>query len=121
MRVLVRQYKSEAPIGEYLQEGKDYTDHDDEVVVEDAVLLLQRLRSSRSRILLKSESCTADFELKQDGSMTVELTSLNGFWAISEVSDSEAESIIRRLYGGEDFAGFIPGSDREWDAWGDGT
>lgn len=121
MRVLVRKYKSEAPIGEYLQEGKDYTDHDDELVVEDALLLLQQLRSSTSRIFLKGESCTADFELKRDGSITAELTSLNGFWAISEVSDSEAESIIRRLYGGEDFGELIPGTEREWDAWGDGT
>jgi hypothetical protein len=121
MRVLVTRYKSEAPIGEYLQEGKDYTDHDDELEVENAILLLQRLRWSRSRIFLKGESCTADFELKQDASITIELTSLNGFWAISEVSDREAESIVRRLYGGEDFGGFIPGSDQEWGAWGDGT
>ena len=118
MRVTVVQYNSETPSSDLLEEDKDRTEKY-ELRLADAILLLQRLRSSRGRISFKGESCTADVTLDREELMELEITCDDSFWAISEVDDSEAESIVGMIYRGEDFGELIPGTEREWDAWGD--
>lgn len=120
MRVIVTQFEGATPTTGYLQAGNDYSEYEAEFDQEDAILLLRRLHPSRSCVLFKGATSTAEFHLQPDRLINLEISSLNAFWAISEVSDSEAESIIRTLYGGEDFGELIPGTKREWDAWGDG-
>lgn len=118
MIVTVVQYNSETPSSDLLQEDKERSEKY-ELGLADAILLLQRLRSSHGRISFKGESCTADFTLDRKELLELEITCDDSFWAISEVNDTEAESILGMLYRGEDFGELIPGTDREWDAWGD--
>lgn len=40
---------------------------------------------------------------------------------MSEVSDSQAESILGVANRGERFSSVIPGSEEEWGAWNDGS
>lgn len=119
MRVVVTEYKPDAPSEGYLKEGEDYKKYEVELSVEEGILLLQRLRSTHSRISFKGETGTTTFDLDPEGTISVEITSLNAFWAISEVSADEAESIVQTIYREDDFIDAIPGTDREWDAWGD--
>ena len=121
MKAVVTQFEGDTPTKDYLQAGKDYTEYEAEFDQEDAISLLRRLRPLPSRVLFKGATYTAEFHLQPDQLINVEISSLTAFWAISEVSDSEAESIVGMIYRGEDFGELIPGTEREWDAWGDGS
>ena len=81
--------------------------------------LLERLRASRSRLFINGPNRTAIFDLGIDGNINVEILSVpDDFWAISEVSAVEAQSIIRLIHTGGDFTEFIPETHRQWDAYG---
>lgn len=121
MKAVVTQFEGDTATKGYPQAGKNYTEYEAEFDQEDAILLLRRLRPSRSRVLFRGATSTAEFHLEPGRVINLEISNLTAFWAISEVSDSEAESIVRMLYRGEDFGEFIPGTEREWDAWGDGN
>ena len=83
-----------------------------------AVSLLRRLRSSGSYLHFAAQDYRIDFRLDPDGPIEVEIMSIvDEFWATSQVSDSQAESIIGVAYGGERFSSVIPGTEEEWDAW----
>lgn len=89
---------------------------------EGALLLMRRLRSSGSYIHFAPQDYRIDVHLDPDEPIEVEIMSLvDEFWAMSEVSDSQAESIIGVAYRGERFSGVIPGSEIEWGAWSDGS
>ena len=122
MRVIVTEFQGDARSEVRLQQGKDYLESEAEVDEGETILLLRRLRPSRSRILLQGETCTAEFHLEPNREISVEIMNItDGFWSISEVSESEAESIIRMASRGEAFGQLIPGTNREWDAWGPAT
>lgn len=118
MKVVVTEYKPDAPSEGYLKDGEHYKKYEVDLNVEDGILLLQRLRSTHGRMSFKGETGTTTFDLDPGGGITVEVTSLNAFWAIAEVSADEAASIVRTTYRGNDFTDSIPATDREWDAWG---
>lgn len=89
----------------------------------DATLsLLRRLRSSGSYLHLAAQNYRIHFRLDPDEPIEVEIMSIvDEFWAMSEVSDSQAESIIGVAYRGERFSGVIPGTEEEWGAWSNFT
>ena len=88
----------------------------------EAVSLLRRLRSSRISIHLGAQNYAIDFLIGPDDPIHVEIMSfVDDFWANSEISDSDAESILEMAYRDDRFIGVIPGSKTEWDAWSDGS
>lgn len=120
MQVVFTQYASETRPEGFLQEGRDYTDHQVELDDESAILLLGQLRPARSAMHVKAENCSLSFILDPGTAIQVEIMSfVDAFWAISEVTESEAGSIIRVAYRGEQFGEIIPGTDRIWDAYSD--
>jgi hypothetical protein len=83
-----------------------------------ALSLLSRLRSSGSYIHFAPQNYRIHFRLDPDEPIEVEIMSIvDEFWAMSEVSDSQAESIIGVAYRGERFSSVIPGTEEEWGAW----
>jgi hypothetical protein len=119
MKITVTQFNPEAPSEGTLKEGQDFTEYDDELDDQQAILLLERLRASRSRMFINGSNRTAIFDLSTDGTINVEILSLtDDFWAISGVSAVEAPSIIRVIQVGGDFTEFIPETNRQWDAYG---
>jgi hypothetical protein len=85
---------------------------------EGALSLMRRLRSSGSHVHFVAPDYRIDFRLDPDEPIEVEIMSMvDEFWATSQVSDSQAESIIGVAYGGERFSSVIPGTEDEWDAW----
>lgn len=102
-----------------MKEGQDFTEYADELDDQQAILLLERLRASRSRLSINGFNRTAIFDLSADGTINVEILSVtDDFWAISGVSGIEAQSIIRVIQVGGDFTEFIPETNRQWDAYG---
>ena len=102
-----------------MKEGQDFTEYDDELDDQQAILLLERLRASRSRLSINGSNRTAIFDLSTDGTINVEILSVtDDFWAISGVSAVEAQSIIRVIQVGGAFTEFIPETNRQWDAYG---
>jgi len=94
--------------------GAAYVDLDN----DGALSLLRRLRSSGSYIHFAAQNCRIHFRLDPDEPIEVEIMSIvDEFWAASEVSDSQAESIIGVAYRGERFSSVIPGTEEEWGAW----
>ncbi len=119
MKITVTEFKSEASSEGTLKEGHDYTEYEDELDEQEALLLLERLRASRSRLLIDGPNRTAIFDLSTDGTINVEILSVtDDFWAISEVSAVEAQLIIKVIHAGGNFGEFIPETNRQWDAYG---
>lgn len=119
MKITVTQFKSEARSEGTLKEGQDYTEYQDDLDDQETLLLLERLRTSRSRLLIDGPNRTAIFDLSTDGTVNVEILSVtDDFWAISKVSAVEAQLIIQVIHAGGNFSEFIPETNRQWDAYG---
>lgn len=119
LKITVTQFKPEAPSEGTLKEGQDYTEYQDDLDDQETLLLLERLRTSRSRLLIDGPNRTGIFDLSTDGTINVEILSVtDDFWAISEVSAIEAQLIIKVIHAGGNFSEFIPETNRQWDAYG---
>ena len=115
MRIVVAEVQAQSPA-----DPSEYTRDEYEVDLdyEGALSLLRRLHSSGSSIHFAPQNYRIDFRLDPDEPIEVEIMSIvDEFWAMSEVSDSQAESIIGVAYRGERFSSVIPGTEQEWDAW----
>lgn len=87
MKITVTRFEPEAPSEGTSKEGKDFTEYQDDLDDQETFLLLERLRTSRSRLLIDGPNRTANFDLSTDGTINVEILSVaDDFWAISEVS-----------------------------------
>ena len=83
---------------------------------------MRRLRSPGSYVHFAPQNYRIHFRLDPDEPIEVEIMSIvDEFWAMSGVSDSQAESIIGTAYRGEKFWGVIPDTQVEWGAWSDGS
>jgi hypothetical protein len=121
VKILVHNREGQSPSGPS-SEAKRETDYEVDLDYIEAVSLLRRLRSSRTSIHLGAPDYEIHFCLDPDDPIQVEIMSfVDDFWAMSEISDSDAESILEMAYRGERFTGVIPGSETEWGAWSDGS
>ncbi|HEY0760946.1 MAG TPA: hypothetical protein VGD61_01110 [Pyrinomonadaceae bacterium] len=120
MKILVR--NRECQSSSHPSEVKRDRDYEVDLDFIEAVSLFRRLRSSRISIHLGAQNYAIDFLIGPDDPIQVEIMSfVDDFWGMSEISDSDAESILEMAYRGERFTGVIPGSGTEWDAWSDGS
>ena len=118
VKIVVEEGQAQSPAGASEQHRRDKYDLD--LDYEGTLLLLRRLHPSHSHLHFEGETCTVDLALDLDGSIEVEIWGFDGFWSMSEVTESEAESILGVAYRGEEFSGVIPGTGREWGAWATG-
>ena len=116
MKVIVEQHQAKSPWDP--SEPDSVIEYEVDLDYEGALSLLRRLRSSGSYIHFAAPNYRIHFRLDPDEPIEVEIMSIvDEFWAMSEVSDSQAESIIGAAYRGERFSGVIPGTEEEWGAW----
>lgn len=117
MKIVVEEGQAESPLESAEQDRKVY---EVDLDYEGAVLLVHRLRSSGSYIHFEGETYKIHFRLDPGDPIEIEIMSIvDDFWAMSEVSDDQAESILGVAYRGERFSGVIPGTELEWGAWSD--
>lgn len=120
MKVIVEQHQAKSPWDP--SEPDSVIEYEVDLDYEGALSLLRRLRSSGSYIHFEAQNYRIHFCLDPDYPIEVEIMSIiDDFWAMSEVSDSQAESILGVAYRGEKFSGVIAGSEMEWGGWSDGS
>ena len=116
MKIVVEEGQAQSPFDPSEQHRRN--EYDVDLDYEGALSLLRRLRSSGSYIHFAAQNYRIHFRLDADDPIEVEIMSIvDEFWAMSEVSDSQAESIIGVAYRGERFSSVIPGTKEEWGAW----
>ena len=118
MRIVVDERRAQSPSDP--SERQSRNEYEVDLDYDGALSLLRRLRSSGSHIHFAPQDYRIHFRLDPDEPIEVEIMSIvDDFWAMSEVSDSQAEAIIGVPYREERFSGVIPGTDLEWGAWND--
>ena len=116
MRIVVEEGQAHSPTDASEQHTRN--EYEVDLDYDGALLLMRRLRSSGSYIHFAPQDYRIDVHLDPDEPIQVEIMSIvDEFWAMSEVSDSQAESIIGVAYRGERFSSVIPGTEEEWGAW----
>ena len=116
MRIVVREGQTASAADAAEQHTRD--EYEVDLDYDSALSLMRRLRSSGSYIHFAPEDYRIDFRLDAYQPIEVEIMSIvDEFWAASEVSDSQAESIIGVAYRGERFSSVIPGTEEDWGAW----
>ena len=116
MKIAVEEGQAQSPADPSEQHRRN--EYEVDLDYDGALSLLRRLRSSGSYIHFAAQNYRIHFRLDPDEPIEVEIMSIvDEFWAMSEVSDSQAESIIGVAYRGERFSSVIPGTEREWGAW----
>jgi hypothetical protein len=119
VKIVVQEGQAQSPSDPSKRHRNEY---EVDLDYEGALSLLRRLRSSGSYIHFAPQNYRIHFRLDPDDAIEVEIMSIiDDFWAMSEVSDSQAESILEVAYRGERFSRVIPGSEMEWGAWTDGS
>jgi hypothetical protein len=83
-----------------------------------AILLLENMGPASPGLSITGKYCNLDFEYPVDRPLTVEISDVRGFWAISEVSLPAARRIIMMVQDGDESADLIPETQQEWDAYG---
>lgn len=116
MRIVVEEGPSQSPADPSEQHRRN--EYELDLDYDGALSLMRRLRSSGSYIHFAPQIYRIRFRLDPEKPIEIEIMSfVDEFWAMSEVSDTQAESIIEVAYRGEHFSNVIPGTEVEWGAW----
>jgi hypothetical protein len=120
VKIVVEEGQAQSPSDPSEQHAR--SEYEVDLDYEGALSILRRLRSSGSYIHFGAQNYRIHFRLDPSEPIEVEIMSIiDDFWAMSEVTDSQAESILGVAYRGEKFSGVIPGSEMEWGGWSDGS
>jgi len=115
MKLTSYSFNSDVPPEKVCRPGIDYRVHEADVTPEGALTFFGKLIRPRDSFCLETPEWLLDF-WKHEGAIRVEVTGAE-FWATSEISAEEARAVIETLGRGGKFAGRIPTTGREWDAY----
>ena len=92
-----------------------------DVDLNEAFLLLEKLRDSKNSLHFKSDSFVLDFQYLSETSFEVEIYDIrDGFWAISEIDIVVARKIVEMISANEKFGEHVPVTNEIWGAYGGG-
>ena len=99
----------------------NFVEHSYEVDLNEALLLLEKLKDSKNSLHFKSEVFVIDFHYLSETSFEVEIFDIrDGFWAISEIDIVVARKIVEMVSANEKFGDHVPITNEVWGAYGGG-